>query len=430
MMMPAPMQLSRDQLMERLGSALEPDSLAVDKETLEAHRIDGVLPLLVVTPHSEEHVRTTLRICIAAGAPVFPWGGGTAIAVGNPPRHGGIVIKLHRLNRVIEHDSANLTVTAQCGVSLRDLQATIAGPKQFVPIDAPYPARATIGGVVAANLNGPRRGSHGSVRDLVIGMKVVLANGEQVKAGGKVVKNVAGYDMCKLFIGSLGTLGVITELTLRVAPLADSMATFAGRGELGRLGNFHRELLGSTLIPSAIFLCRDAGSELWRIGVWCEGFEATVQRQLGELEALARRSGIEGEILRAENHADFWRALGDFPLRPEYLTYRITVPRAQLLESIEMIEAQDQTAIVGDMNTGTLWIACAARQSELERLPRLTRIARERRGHVVVFAAPPALKSGVNVWGESGATLTLMREIKHRFDPDGLLNPGRFVGNL
>jgi glycolate oxidase FAD binding subunit len=424
------MLLSIDELMQSLRSALGPEAVAAASDVLDAHRIDGATPRLVVTPESAQQVATILRLCADARAIVIPWGGGTALALGNPPPQAGVVIKLHKLNGVIEHDAANLTVSARCGTSLNALQVALAERKQFVPVDAPYPERATIGGIIAANLSGPRRGCYGGVRDLVIGMKVVLANGEQIKAGGKVVKNVAGYDLCKLFVGSLGTLGLITEVTLRVAPLPESMGTFIGSGDLTRLENFCEQLLRSNLLPAAIFLARDGPSKQYRIAVWCEGFHESVRRQLDDLGAMAQRSGISSANLTAEKHDELWRPLRDFPLQLKCLIYRITVPPAQVLELIKLTEGWASVAIASDMIMGTIWLACAPQESGRERFAQLSEMARERRGHAVIFTAPSALKSGINVWGESAPTLSLMQAIKNQFDPHGLLNPGRFVGNL
>ena len=169
-----------DQLMLSLLSALGRDAVTADIGSLASHRIDGLTPRLVVTPESAEQIGAALRICSEAKATVIPWGGGTALAIGNPPRQADVVIKLAKLDRMIEHDSANLTASAQCGMTLNTMQSALEAQKQFVPIDAPFPGRATIGGTVAASLNGPRRSSHGGVRDLVIGMKVILANGESI----------------------------------------------------------------------------------------------------------------------------------------------------------------------------------------------------------------------------------------------------------
>ncbi len=241
-----------------------------------------------------------------------PMAGGTAMALGNPPRQADVVLKLSRLDRVIEHDSANLTVSAQCGMTLSAIQSALAAQKQIVPIDAPHPARATIGGIVSANLNGPRRSCYGSVRDLVIGMKVVLASGESIKAGGKVVKNVAGYDMCKLFVGSLGTLGIISEVTIRVAPMAERAATFVCRGTLAEARRFIDELSRSQLLPAAVFLLSEQTPKDWRIAVWSEGFEETVERHLRELQTVVTPVGMKPEVLRAEKHNELCKSCGIF----------------------------------------------------------------------------------------------------------------------
>lgn len=419
-----------DALMHSLTSILGPDRLTADPAALDSCLIDGRKPRLVVAPQTAEQVAATLRVCSEARATMVPRGGGTALALGNPPRRVDVVIKLHGLDRIVEHDSANLTVSAQCGISVKALQSALAAQNQFVPIDAPLPQKTTVGGVVAANLNGPRRAGYGSVRDLVVGMKVVLANGEQIKAGGKVVKNVAGYDMCKLFVGSLGTLGIITEVTLRVAPIADTTATLVGSGDLTRVEDFYRRLLRSVLTPAAAFIARDGAAERWRIGVWCDGFADSVERQLGDLKEMAARSGLSGDLLSAEKHYEFWDPVRDFPLATGRLIYRVMVPPAELFGFVKLVEGWHEMAIACDAATGTIWLACAAHTSGLQRFSYLAATARERRGYAVIFAAPAALKTGVNVWGASAPSFSLMREIKRQFDPDALLNPGRFAGNL
>ena len=164
------------------------------------------------------------------------------MVIGNPPTRLDVVVDLSRMNRVIEHDDANLTATVEAGISINRLQQVIAERNQFLPFDPPCALRASVGGTVAANLNGPRRSFYGNVRDLVIGMRVALATGEHIKAGGKVVKNVAGYDMCKLFVGSFGTLGIITEITVRMAPLPEASATLLASGSLLQILELERDL--------------------------------------------------------------------------------------------------------------------------------------------------------------------------------------------
>src|SRR5262245_1923080 len=248
------MKLGQPELAQKLCAALGADCVNADSTILARYSVDGVTPGLVCTPQNSDQVGAAVRICAEAQASLIPWGGGTTMALGNAPRRADVVMKTSALDGVIEHDHANLTATVQCGITLAALQTTLAVKTQFAPFDPPCPERSTIGGTVAANLNGPRRGSYGSVRDLIIGMKVVLGSGETIKAGGKVVKNVAGYDMCKLFAGSLGTLGVITEITLRVAPVAESRASLIASGTLEQSDRAAQALAAAKLLPSATML--------------------------------------------------------------------------------------------------------------------------------------------------------------------------------
>jgi len=243
--------IDADRLANRLEGALE-SAVQRDLATLRAHAVDGLVPHIRCAPEDTSQLSAALRICGESGAAVIPWGGGTAMHWGNPPTHADVVVSLEHLNRLVEHDDANLTATVQAGMCVAPLQDLLAARRQFLAIDPPDPRHATIGGTVAANINGPRRLAYGGVRDLVIGMKMVLASGEQIKAGGKVVKNVAGYDMCKLFVGSLGTLGIITEVTFKMAPLPETFGTIMARGSLAQAAQLIDALLASTLTPAAV----------------------------------------------------------------------------------------------------------------------------------------------------------------------------------
>ena len=297
---------SIDHLAQRLIGEFGADAVSTDAASLAAHAVDGRLANIICRPASAAEVAACLRLCSEAQAVVAPWGGGTAMALGNPPRRLDVIIDLQRLGRVIDHDPGNLTVTAQSGIKLAELQGALAHHKQFAPFDPPLPARASLGGTIAANINGPRRSSFGAVRDLVIGMKVALANGEQIKAGGKVVKNVAGYDMCKLFVGSLGTLGIITEVTVRVAPLAESIVTVLASGNLVEMTELIAVIGRSSLLPVALVLVNDSRETMWRLGIRCEGFAPTVARYRRDLAAMAQAIGVATEILVDHAHANFW----------------------------------------------------------------------------------------------------------------------------
>jgi glycolate oxidase FAD binding subunit len=428
------MKISREQLSERLQAALGADTLSAEPDRLAAHRVAGKLPALVGLPHSAEQIATALAVCAEAAASVVPWGGGTAMAIGNPPLRVDVVLSTNHLNRLIEHDHANLTVTVESGIALGALQSALAPQKQFVPFDPPFAECSTIGGIIAANLNGPRRMSLGSVRDLVIGMKVVLGSGEQIKAGGKVVKNVAGYDMCKLFTGSLGTLGIITEATLRLAPFPEESATAIARGGLAPLLKLARELSDALLLPAAVFLANGDEKQNWQLAVRFEGFGSTVARQLSDLDSLARRNGLEIETMRAEAERPVWRAIVDLPMQADRIIYRVTVPANSVAPVLSALEGSFLGAaapvISADALMGTVWIATAASKAGASHFAGLISLAQQHQGHAVMFAAPPELKLGIEVWGPSPPTISLMRAIKQKFDPMGLLNPGRFVGGL
>jgi glycolate oxidase FAD binding subunit len=430
------MNISAEQAAQTLQAELGGDSVTLDPGVSGKHAVDGKTPLLVCAPAAPEQVATVLRICAEARVAVTPWGGGTGTSVGNAPREMCVVMDLTRLNRVIDHDHANLTVAVESGATLANLQEALSRRQQFLPFDAPRPAEATIGGTVALNLNGPRRASYGSIRDLVIGMKVTLSTGEQIKAGGKVVKNVAGYDMCKLFVGSLGTLGVITEVTSRVAPAPESAATAIVSGDFNEVEKYIDRLSRSPLLPAAVILTNSqpgySGGKACQVALWSQGLEETVARHLSDAQTLARQFALGSEVLRGGNHDSFWEGVRDFPLEAERCVFRATVPRAEVTKFIEAVnKTADLTpALMADMVFGTVWLSWPVSERAAATWRLLMSLAASHHGHAVMFSAPHQAKEGIDIWGPPPATLSLMRGLKERFDPLGLLNPGRFVGGI
>jgi glycolate oxidase FAD binding subunit len=308
----------------------------------------------------------------------------------------------------------------------------LAAKRQFLPFDVPEPASATVGGSIALNLNGPRRGYYGAVRDLVIGMKVALVSGAQIKAGGKVVKNVAGYDMCKLFTGSLGSLGVITEATLRVAPVPETAASIVGSGSLDSVAAFAARLAGTQLLPAALVISNFPDGEQWRITLACEGSAEHVERHVREGHAIARELALGTELLRDAQHHRIWRDISGFSRQISRCVFRVTVPRGAVAHSLKSLAgiAPQPPELTGDALNGTLWLSWPAEREFISLFPRLISSAASHRGHAVLFCAPPEYKSGIDTWGPAPEGYALMRAIKQQFDPDGLLNAGRFIGGL
>ncbi|TMA12062.1 MAG: FAD-binding oxidoreductase [Deltaproteobacteria bacterium] len=434
------MKLSSEALSVKLEHELDAGSLVSNPASLAAYAVEEKIAALVCFPSQPEQVASILRVCAEADAAVVPWGGGTSMRLGNIPSRVDVAVGLERLDKLIEHDDANLTATVQAGMTIASFQQLLGRRRQFLPVDPPHPERATIGGIVAANVNGPRRMAYGGVRDLVIGMKMVLATGEQVKAGGKVVKNVAGYDLCKLFVGSLGTLGIITEVTFRMAPRPESAASFLASGSLAQCIRFVGQIFSSPLLPAAVTLIGpDAAKPLGHnlatpaVVVWIEGFEEAITRHLRDLQSMAGGVGLTGEVLRNEPHNNLWEEMRNFGTNGDGVLYRITISAsamAELLTTVERSSSDKDARYIVHPATGTLWLLLDGDPASMEWFPRLAALAQNHKGHAVIAAAPHRLKEGIDVWGGAPPSLSLMREIKHQFDPQGILNPGRFLAYL
>ena len=435
------MKLNPDRLARRLETEVGGATVTRHPDLLAARGVDGIYPSVICSPANAEEVSAALRVCSETDAAVTPWGGGTAVMLGNLPERVEVIIDLSKLNRLVEHDHANLTATVQSGITLAAMREITGGARQFVPFDVPKPQRSTLGGIASANLNGARRVCYGSVRDLVIGMKLTLPTGEHIKAGGKVVKNVAGYDMCKLFVGSLGTLGIITELTLRLTPVPEAEASLVVSGSLLQLSEFSGEILDSVLLPSAIVLWKSETSSSseapqlgWQMAVRAEGFAEDVSRHLRDLQLMAERLGLSTAEYNDTAHEKLWAGICDFPLPGHELVFRVMLPRsavADLLYGVQNWDAPDSSpAIVADIAGGAIWIGSNQTKLAAARFAQLRSKAAQHKGHVVLVDAPADLKRNLDIWGPAPAAFFLMRRIKQQFDPQRLMNPGRFVGRL
>src|SRR5574341_2180853 len=226
-----------------------------------AYAVDGLVPRVVARPASVEELSALLKVADEAGAAVVPWGGGSKQSLGGIPPRVDLVVSLARMNRVVEHEPADLTASFEAGIRLADANAALGTANQWIALDPPHGDRCTLGGVLAANASGPRRLRYGTARDLVIGVRVVHADGTVTKGGAKVVKNVTGYDMNKLYVGSLGTLGVIVEATFRLYPLPPAERTWvAAFPTAGQAREAVAKIMDSPLVPSAVELLNEGAA--------------------------------------------------------------------------------------------------------------------------------------------------------------------------
>ena len=396
--------------------------------------VDGVSPSFVVEPGTVEQTSELMKLASDETLAVAPRGGGTNLRLGNAPRELDLILSTVRMNEVIEHVPGDQVVRVQSGTRLQDLQEHLARSNQLLGIDPPEErAGATIGGVVAANSSGPRRYRYGTIRDLIIGITVVLSDGTVAKAGGKVVKNVAGYDLSKLFTGSLGTLGVIVAANFRLHPLPEAGQTVAVELDSTlAAGQAAQAILHSQLVPSSVEL--HWGEDVKLLTVLVEGVAPSVEAQAEMASYLLKGFG-EVRTLSDDEAED----LG--PLSPpgtgDEVSIKISAPPADLsgvLDStLGAAGRRDVTPrITGHAGTGVTYVGLSGggEEAQAAAIEELREIWVRRGGSVVVREAPPALKKTVEVWGPLGSRLELSRRVKEKFDPRGVLNPGRFVGGL
>jgi glycolate oxidase FAD binding subunit len=416
---------------------------------LSPYVVDGRTPEAAVFPGSVDDVAAVVSVAAEAGMPLFPWGGGSAAAVGVPPARGGIVLGLSRLRAIVEHEPGDLTVTAQAGVVMRELQTALGARGQWLSLDPPDADRATLGGVLAANASGPRRHLYGTARDLLIGVTVVTADGSIVRGGGRVVKNVAGYDLPKLFIGSYGTLGIIVEATLKLRPLPDAERLVAVPFErLKDAGAAVRAILASDLIPNAIDLADAAVARVLGVEaspamllVGFDGLGEQVDWQLSELASIVRPYGGHAP---ATLPASAWPALArgaQDAFEPPAAVMTLSVLPSLVADTMEQGASSAR-----QRGLGTAWSAHAgvglitgAVRAEGERqdpailaavLAEWRAIARAGGGHASIRWAPLAVKAALPVWDDAGPAARIMQRIKAEVDPQNLLNPGRFVAGI
>jgi glycolate oxidase FAD binding subunit len=413
---------------------------------LSPYVVEGRTPAAAVFPGSLEEVVAVVQHAAAAGLPVMPWGGGTAAAVGLPPARPGIVLGLGRLTRLVEHEPGDLTATVEAGLTIGALQAALRARGQWLSLDPPDADRATVGGAIATNAAGPRRHLYGTLRDLLIGVTVVTGDGAVVRGGGKVVKNVAGYDLPKLFIGAFGTLGIVTEATFKLRPLPDAERLLAARFEgLKDCGAAVRALLASDLLPTAVEILDPVASAALGLAaaptllVGFDGLGEQIEAQAAQLAALVAELGArEAPVALAP---ETWPRLASVA-RDAFDT-----PAAVMMFSVlptMVAETMEQGAHAArDRRLASAWAAHAgvgavtgALRADAEAaavaavLADWRAIAHAGGGHATLTWAPLGVQMRVPVWDEAGASARIMQRIKARLDPGNVLNPGRFVADI
>lgn len=410
---------------------------AFSRLSAEGDAILGVRPGTVFEPATVEEAVEVVGESGRGGKALAFVGGGTDLELGAPPRRLDAVVRTSRLSRIVEHAPFDQIVVVEAGMTLESLQTALVSHRQRLALDPPLPGRKTIGGIIAANAYGPRRARFGSVRDLIIGISFVRADGTLARGGGKVVKNVAGFDLPKLMVGSLGTLGLITTATFRLHPLPEEEVTLRlpGRTAAG-VRSLVRAVKEAQLEPTSVVAAWRQADQ-FDVGVRFEGFRAGVAEQRERLAGLVRKEP-EGacEVLDDGTARAFWSRHDELRAGPPL--------RAKLTALPTHIEAIARDVLPGLLaalaDPGFLWYASlglgflAGSPANTDSAAAAILAARERvaglGGTLTLQAAPAAIRERVDVWGPPPPSLPLIQSVKDRLDPQARFSPGRFVGGI
>ncbi len=408
---------------EAIGSAC-----AEVRDGAGTDHVDGVPVGVVARPADDEQVAEVLRAAHAHGLSVVPRGRGTKLTWGTPPTGADVLLDLSALDRVLDHAAGDLIVSTQAGARLADVQEVVGQGGQRLALDETVPG-ASIGGTLASNTSGPRRVAVGSARDLLIGVHLVRVDGVRAKAGGRVVKNVAGYDLGKLLIGSGGTLGVITEATFRLHPLpAAHRWVRVEVDDPAEAGALVQSVLHAQAVPAAIEVDWPSAGP-GSVSVLLEGREDGVAGRAGTVRGLLGGSSTESTDAPAGGATYPWdlTATGEDRATALKLTFVLSG-----LDDVLAAARAGGVALRGSAGAGVAYGAVAAGTpvaEVAEALQRLRAACTRHGGSAVVVDAPGTVKQALDVWGPVPA-LDLMRRVKDQFDPDHRLAPGRFVGGI
>lgn len=384
--------------------------------------IDNFRPLATLRPNSIAELGDLVRRAIAENVGLYPTGGGTMLHLGLPPVKPGYLVDMRGFDQVIDYPARDMTITVRAGITIAKLQEILGKENQRLPIDVPSPETATLGGAIAVNASGPRRYGFGTLRDYVIGISFTDDAGKEAKAGGRVVKNVAGYDLCKLHIGALGTLGIVTQVTLKLKPLPEERGLAVIQCTVERLGELLEKIHASAARP----VCVEANATTVIVG-----FEENRDAVKWQLEQFEREvpSGMRAIVSIGDVAAAEWRRLLDAQSTPARLEFKANVLPSQLAGFVRLLgeygiswQAQAGNGIVKGTTSADLTLDEA---NHMLNEVRATALAAQ--GNLIVTRCPTAWKQELKLWGEPRGDWPLMRKVKKELDPRDLFNPGRFM---
>jgi len=413
------------------GICQQQDTEAFWQERVEKAVAPGTSIACTVYPHTQAELAAVIAWARQNRWAVLPCGSGSKLDWGGLVKGVNIAVSTARLNKLVEHAVGDLTVTAEAGMMFADLQQVLATAGQFLPIDPAYSQQATLGGIIATADSGSLRHRYRGVRDLLLGMTFVRSDGKIAVAGGRVVKNVAGYDLMKLFTGAYGTLGIISQVTFRVYPLPESSGTVILTGETNALAEATQILLSSALTPTAVDLLSPQLVEKLSLGkgsglvVRFQSIAESVKQQSGRLLEVAEKLGLQGTNCGENDEHQLWERLPETvwdSSTNSAIICKIGIRPSEAVKAINELPVQDALIHAGS-GLGVLRFEAATADTLLQ----VRRGCEAKGGFLTVLVAPADIKQELDVWGYTGSAIDLMRRIKQEFDPENILNCDRFL---
>lgn len=397
--------------------------------------IDSSQPIYLLFPQTIEAIAEIVRQASQHQWRILICGHGSKLNWGKITQDIQLVVSTQKCDRLIEYAAEDLTVTVEAGMKLADLQSKLRSHNQFLPIDSPY-ANATLGGIVATADTGSWRQRYGGVRDLLLGLSFVRADGEVAKAGGRVVKNVAGYDLMKLFTGGYGTLGVMTQLTFRLYPSIANSQTMLITGKAAQIAQATQTIRNSGLTPTAMDLLSatvikqlSLGSDLGLMIRW-QTIPESIEQQISQVKAIAQQLDLVTSVYQDELEEKLWQDCGEMigiPQSAAAVTCKIGIAPAEAVGLLQIGDCHSNILARIHASSGLGQLQLNTNYANYELLEQLRSHCQQNHGFLSILDAPPAVKQQIDVWGYSGNAIKNMKAIKHQFDPQNILNPGRFI---
>lgn len=443
----------------RIGDIVGAANFTDDPAQLATYAVDGVQPSAAVRPGAANEVAELVKVAVAEKLAVIPMGARTKLGIGMPPARYDLAIDMTRLDRVISYDPGDLTLSVEAGIPLAKLATTLAEHKQFLPLEVPFYERATIGGTLASGVDSPLRQMYGTARDFVLGMEFVTGDSALVKSGGRVVKNVSGYDLHKLMLGSMGSLGIMTRVNFKTFPLAaESRGWLAGFTRAEDAFAFAHTIRKSPLAPRTLEIfdmpaaaILDAQNRVdrteWNVAISAAGNERVLERSAGDLQNMSRNANAAAfRALDGSAVASLLTANREFPALTvrkfiDAVITRVTALPTQMAETVRLLKSiaaeRGLPCAVLARGTGVIYFALLPTEREATTTTRVAECANQifsaankDRQRATIPWCPLELKRELNVWGPPRKDFPLMQRVKRAFDPHGIFAPGRFVGGL